>query len=125
MGAIKQFINWAGGGLNYDDDKRLFEAGDSSVRQNVTTNEHGREFVISNMKGTTKKSHAFNHDSAYNGATYPIMKIIETLFIFLSIRISEIIQSYGSITQMIHLIKSVGIIPAWDSTWIIPLLMCI
>jgi len=73
MGAIKQLINWAGGGLNYDDDKRVFQPGDSTVRVNVSTNEFGREFVISNMKGTTTKSHGFSHDSAYSGASYTVI----------------------------------------------------
>lgn len=73
MGEVKQLINWAGGGLNYDDDKRVFGPGDSDKRINVTTDELGRQFVISNMKGTTEKSHAFSHDGSYSGASYTVV----------------------------------------------------
>lgn len=70
MGVVKQLINFATGGLDYDSDKRNMGPGDSDLRHNVTTNELGREFVISNLKGTIKKSHAFSHDGAYSGASY-------------------------------------------------------
>lgn len=73
MGVIKQPINWVDGGLNYDDDKRLFGPGDSDLRVNVSSDELGRRFVISNMKGTTQKSHSFTHDSTYSGASYTVI----------------------------------------------------
>jgi hypothetical protein len=73
MGIVKQLVNWAGGGLNYDDDKRAFGPGDSDLRVNVSTDELGRQFVISNMKGTTEKTHAFSHDGAYSGASYTVI----------------------------------------------------
>jgi hypothetical protein len=40
-------------------DKRVFGPGDSDLRVNVTTDELGRQFVISNIKGTTEKAHSF------------------------------------------------------------------
>ena len=73
MGAIKQLVSFIAGGLNYDDDKRLFTPGDTDHRVNVSTGELGREFVISNMKGTVSKSHGFSHDSAYSGASYTVV----------------------------------------------------
>lgn len=73
MGVVKQLVNWAGGGLNFDDDKRVFGPGDSDLRVNCTTDELGRQFVISNLKGTTEKSHSFTHDSAYSGASYTVI----------------------------------------------------
>ena len=73
MGVLKQLINFAGSGLDYDSDKRALGVGDSANRVNVSTNEFGREFVISNMKGTTEKSHSFTHDGSYSGATYTVI----------------------------------------------------
>jgi hypothetical protein len=59
MGIVKQLINFATSGLDYDSDKRVFGPGDSDLRVNVTTDELGRQFVISNIKGTTEKAHSF------------------------------------------------------------------
>jgi hypothetical protein len=73
MGIVKQLINFATSGLDYDSDKRVFGPGDSDLRVNVTTDELGRQFVISNIKGTTEKAHSFSHDASYSGASYTVI----------------------------------------------------
>jgi hypothetical protein len=70
MSQIVDQILAASGGLNYDDDQRLFQSGDTDYRLNVIPTALGNQFVLTNMKGTTKKSHSFTHDSSYDGATY-------------------------------------------------------
>jgi len=73
MGVLKQLFNFGNSGLDYDSDPRLVAPGDSTNRVNVSTGEHGREFVISNMKGTTRKQISFDHDGAYDEADYTVI----------------------------------------------------
>jgi hypothetical protein len=70
MSKIEDQILAASGGLNYDDDPRLFEGGDTDYRLNMIPTALGTEYVLTNLKGTTKKSHGFSHDAAYSAAVY-------------------------------------------------------
>ena len=70
MSQIVDQVLVASGGLNYDDDARLFQGGDTNYRLNVVPTASGSEYVLTNLKGTTKKTHSFTHDSGYDGATY-------------------------------------------------------
>jgi hypothetical protein len=70
MSELAEEILVAQGGLNYDDDPRMFGQGDTDYRLNVIPTELGDTYVLTNIKGTTKKSHSFTHHADYAGATY-------------------------------------------------------
>jgi hypothetical protein len=70
MPEYKEEILAASGGLNYDDDQRLFEAGDTDYRLNVIPGAIGDTYVLTNLKGTTIKSHGFSHGADYDGVVY-------------------------------------------------------
>ena len=73
MAEIKQEIFPAQGGLNWDDDRRFVESGDSRYRLNVIPNEFGNTFTLTNMKGNTVHSHGFTHNTDYAGAYYQVI----------------------------------------------------
>lgn len=70
MSEITEQILAAQGGLNYDDDPRFFAKGDTEYRLNVIPSALGDTYVLTNLKGTTKKEHSFSHDATYDGAVY-------------------------------------------------------
>ena len=70
MPDIEDQILVAQGGLNYDDDSRLFTKGDTDYRVNVIPTSLGNNYVLTNLKGTTIKQHTFANSDTYSGAVY-------------------------------------------------------
>lgn len=78
MSQLVDQIPAAAGGLNYDDDPRFFGKGDTDYRLNVIPSSLGDTYVLTNVKGTTQKTHSFSHvydyssvaDADFTGAVY-------------------------------------------------------
>jgi L-rhamnose mutarotase len=67
---LKEEIIFPGSGLDTDSDERFLSKGDSNYRLHMIPNQFGAEYVLTNLKGNTQKSHSFSHDSDYAGAYY-------------------------------------------------------